>query len=77
MIQTETVKIKGKDFVHTWSDEGYLIERDGTEYAEAYDPAEFGRQYTETDKPAAPEEETTDEEYIEAAKILLGEADDE
>lgn len=35
----------------TYSDKGMMIERDGIRYSEAIDPAEFGRQYTETDEP--------------------------
>lgn len=35
----------------TYSDEGYMIERDGVRYSEAIDPAELNRQYTETDEP--------------------------
>lgn len=34
----------------TYSDEGYMVERDGVRYSEAIDPAEFGRVYTETDE---------------------------
>ena len=49
MIVTENLKIKGRDFIKTYSDEGYYIERDGVMYSEAIDPAEFGRIYIETD----------------------------
>jgi hypothetical protein len=35
----------------TYSDKGMMIERDGVRYCEAIDPAEFGRQYIETDEP--------------------------
>lgn len=35
----------------TYSDKGMMIERDGVRYCEAIDPAEFNRQYTETDEP--------------------------
>ena len=35
MIQTEIVTIRGKQFQRTWSDAGYLIERDGAQYSEA------------------------------------------
>ena len=34
----------------TYSDAGFFIERDGIRYAEAVDPAELGRIYTETDE---------------------------
>lgn len=51
MIVTEFMTIKGKAFVRTYSDNGYMVEREGVRYAEAIDPAEFGRIYTETDEP--------------------------
>lgn len=41
----------------TYSDEGFYIEREGIRYAEAVDPAELGRTYTETDEPIPVEEE--------------------
>lgn len=47
MLFTESVIIEGREFTHTWSDT-YKIERNGIEYDEAYDPAEFGRVYVET-----------------------------
>lgn len=54
MLYTETVTIDGREFTHTWSDL-YTVEREGVEYDEAYDPAEFGRTYTETANPKAEE----------------------
>ena len=48
MIVTENLKIRDRDFVKTYSDEGFYIERDGIRYIEAIDPAEFGRDYEET-----------------------------
>lgn len=51
MIIVEQVKINGKTFNKTYSDEGYMIERDGFKYSEAIDPIEFDdRIYTETDE---------------------------
>lgn len=50
MIITERLTIGGRKFIKTYSDEGFMVERDGVRYAEAIDPAEFGRQYTETDE---------------------------
>lgn len=41
----------------TYSDAGFYIERDGIRYAEAVDPAELNRTYTETDE-LIPTEET-------------------
>lgn len=48
MIQTETVTINNRQFLHTWSDADMKIIRDGVEYDEAYDPVDTGRVYTET-----------------------------
>jgi hypothetical protein len=56
MIKTENLTINGKDFVKTYSDAGMMVERDGVRYSEAIDPAEFGRQYIETDEPIEKEE---------------------
>ena len=61
---------KGVALVRACSDAGVYIERDGIEYAEAIDPSELHRQYTETEKPI--EDETTTVDYAEAGKILLG-----
>lgn len=69
MIRTETLEIGGRQFVRTWSDAGMLIHGGMPEadYSEAYDPAEFGRIYTETDIPI--EGDATAEEVVD---ILLG-----
>lgn len=47
----------GVVLMRTYSDKGMMIERDGVRYCEAIDPAELGRQYTETDEPIEPVEE--------------------
>ena len=50
MVVTEKVTINGKEFRKTYSDEGFMIERDGVQYSEAIDPIGFeDRVYTETD----------------------------
>lgn len=49
MIVIENLIINEKEFVKTYSDSGCYIERDGVQYSEAIDPAEFNREYTETD----------------------------
>ena len=49
MIQTELIMADGRQLRRTWSDAGFMIERDGEMYSEAVDPAEFDRVYTETD----------------------------
>jgi hypothetical protein len=53
MIITEYFKTRKDGVVlnRTYSDTGMMIERDGVRYAEAIDPAELGRVYTETDEP--------------------------
>lgn len=56
MIIKENLTINGRDFVKTYSDKGMMVERDGVRYSEAIDPAEFGREYTETDEPIEKEE---------------------
>ena len=57
MIIKENLVINNKDFIKTYSDLGMMVERDGVRYAEAIDPAEFGREYIETDEPIEPIEE--------------------
>lgn len=59
MIITENVLINGKAFRRTYSDEGFMIERDGVQYSEAIDPIGFeDRVYTETDiKVEEPEDD--------------------
>ena len=56
MIRTENMTIGGREFVKTFSDAGYMVERDGIRYGEAIDPAEFGRTYIETDELIEPVE---------------------
>lgn len=70
MIVTETLTIDGRQFVKTYSDSGYMVERNGVRYSEAVDPAEFGRVYAETDEPI----ESTSEDLPaeEALAIILG-----
>lgn len=71
MIVTESMTIKGKAFARTYSDSALMVERDGIRYAEAIDPDEFGRVYTETDEPI--EHGMTEiEEKAKAYDILVG-----
>lgn len=53
MIVTEYYKTRADGVVlnRTYSDAGYMIERDGVRYSEAVDPAELNRTYIETDEP--------------------------
>ena len=59
MIKTELIVVDGFQLRRTWSDAGFMIERDGAVYSEAVDPVEFDRVYTETDMPV--EYKSTDE----------------
>ena len=65
MIVTEYFKTRKDGVVlnRTYSDEGYMVERDGVRYSEAIDPAEFGREYIETDEKIA--DESADESAAE------------
>lgn len=58
MVITEYYKTREDGVVlnRTYSDSGYMIERDGVLYSEAIDPAEIERTYTETDQPIPKEE---------------------
>ena len=67
MIHTETITLNGKQYDRTYSDR-YYIERDGAQYAEAVDPLDSGRVYTETDVLLPVEEVTSDE----ALNIITG-----
>ena len=49
MIKTELIMVDERQLRRTWSDTGFMIERDGAMYSEAVDSAEFDRAYTETD----------------------------
>lgn len=71
MIVTENFKVGERDFIRTYSNSGRYVVRDGIEYSEACDPAEFGRQYTEGD--LMPDDERTDiADKAEAYDILMG-----
>lgn len=76
MICVETVYIDGREFTRTYSDAGREVVREGIGYSEAYDPAEFGRTYTEGDLLDG-DEDSGDEitEKAEAFDILIGEGD--
>jgi hypothetical protein len=53
MIITEYYKTREDGVVlnRTYSDAGFMIEREGVRYSEAIDPVEMNRQYIETDEP--------------------------
>lgn len=64
MIQTEYYMTRpdGVVLVRTYSDTGMMIEQDGTgaQYAEAIDPEDMHRTYTETDIPIEGDETAED-----------------
>lgn len=74
-IVTEHYKTRADGMVlnRTYSDAGFMIERDGKRYNEAIDPAEFNRQYTETDEPIEGMTET--EQKAIAYDIVMGVAE--
>lgn len=74
MIVTESMTINGKAFIRTYSDYGYMVERDNVRYGEAIDPAELGRTYTETDEPIE-SDMTETEEKAKAYDVLMGVAE--
>lgn len=58
MIQQETVTFNGREFRRTYSDEGYLIQKVGTDeiYSEAVDLPDRNFEYVETDQSIEIEE---------------------
>ena len=71
MIIQTTKEINGVIYSYTYSDSGYMIERDGVRYSEAVDPIDSGRLYTETDEPiSVGTKEETVEDYKAALQIL-------
>jgi len=67
MIITENFKVGERDFIRTTSDAGRYVVRDGVEYSEACDPAEFGRTYIEGELMPVDEAEAS-----EILNIILG-----
>ena len=68
MIIQTTKEINGVLYDCTYSDSGYMIERDGVRYSEAIDPLNSGRLYTETDEPI---DVGTKEETVEDYKAAI------
>jgi hypothetical protein len=58
MIKQETVTFNGREFRRTYSDEGYLIRKVGTDeiYSEAVDLPDRNFEYVETDQSIEIEE---------------------
>ena len=73
MIITEYYKTREDGVVlnRTYSDKGFMVERDGVRYSEAIDPAELNREYTETDEPVnGYTDEATDADYQAALREM-------
>lgn len=47
-MKTETATAGSKQFLHSYSDSGFYIKRDGVKYTDATDPLNSRRSYTET-----------------------------
>ena len=79
MIVTEfyLTRDDGVNLYRTYSDQQLVIEQETrARYDEAIDVENSGHTYTETDEPIIPPDpEPVDEELVEAAKILFGEAE--
>ena len=71
MIIQTTKEINGVMYAYTYSDSGFMIERDGAEYAEAIDVEGASYTYTETETPIETPEMTT-EERLQDAETALG-----
>ena len=69
MIIQEHFDVNGRDFIRTYSDENRYVVREGIEYSEACDPAEFGRTYTEGEKMSDEEIESQAQDIL---NIILG-----
>lgn len=70
MIVKTTKEINGIVYDYTYSDTGMMIERGGVRYAEAVDPLDSGRVYTETDEPVSIVDEATEADYQNALRDM-------
>ena len=63
MIITEMIKVKEKNFKRTYSDEGFYIQKVGTDeiYSEAVDIPTANYEYIETDKKIEDSSENMEE----------------
>ena len=64
MIKTEIIAINGRQLQRTWSDSGFMIERDGFMYSEAVDPLDSGRTYIETNERIDAEQTISGDEFL-------------
>jgi hypothetical protein len=68
MIITETITINNTDYIHTYSDLGYQVERDGIIYEDAIDPIDSGRTYTEV---IVEDEDITSDDFLKLIEEAL------
>ena len=63
MIRTKNITINNKEFRKTYSDEGYYIQKVGTEeiYSEAIDILTINYEYVETDQKIEEDSENMEE----------------
>ena len=77
MIIQTTKEINGVMYAYTYSDSGFMIERDGVEYSEAVDVTDAPYTYTETETLIETPVMTTEERLQDAEtalEIMFGEA---
>lgn len=74
MLHTDNIEIGGISFIHNYSDNGFMIEReDGERFSDAKDLATENHTYVETDVPIEPESEQTEtEQKADALDYLIG-----
>ena len=74
MLHTDNIEIGGVPFIHNYSDNGFMIEREDNEsFSDAKDLATENHTYVETDEPIEPESEQTEaEQKAEAFDCLIG-----
>lgn len=68
MIITETITINDTEYLHTYSDLGYKVERDGIQYDDAIDPMDSGRTYTEV---VVEDEDISNEDFMKLIEEAL------
>lgn len=68
MIIKETITINNIEYLRTYSDLGYEVERDGIQYIDAIDPIDSDREYTEV---IVEDEDISNEEFIKLIEEAL------
>lgn len=78
MIKSEQFTQYGKNFIHHWSDQNMMIQKNGTDeiYSEAIDVENSGFTYTETDIPIEGDTGDDTEQKAAAFDYLTGRSGD-